>query len=98
MLRAALLAFGGLILAGGAFVSVATNSASGLPAALVGGGLILALLIERHRYKHIRDAPPGPDWQPTGELFFEPDSEDTQVTVYFQPGTGKRSYVRRRRP
>lgn len=39
------------------------------------------------------DAPPGPDWVKTGERFIDPTSGEP-VEVWFDPGSGKRSYVR----
>ena len=41
------------------------------------------------------DAPPGPDWQPTGERFVDPTSGET-LDVWFQPRSGERAYVRSR--
>jgi hypothetical protein len=93
MLRTVLLCLGTVSLIGGVIVSVCTHSPAG--AGPIGIGLILLLspLIERYRYKRVLDDPPGTDWQPTGERFIEPGT-DVSVTVYSQPATGKRVYVR----
>jgi hypothetical protein len=56
-------------------------------------GVIVAgsVLFERYRYKPELDAPPGPDWVATGERSIGPRGP---VTVWFQPSTGQRAYVR----
>lgn len=73
--------------------SVWTCTAAGAGPIGIGLILLVALLIERHRYKRILDDPPGPDWQPTGERFIEPGS-GTPVEVYNHKLSGKRLYVR----
>jgi hypothetical protein len=93
MLRSALLGIGALLVALGVGLSLGFGLPAGLGAIGVGCVLLLSLLIERHRYKQILDAPPGPEWQPTGERFVEPGN-DAQVAVYYHPRTGRRSYVR----
>lgn len=93
MLRTVLLRVGALLVAAGVVVCLVTQSVAGVGLFMIGGVLVIALLIERHRYKGIVDAPPGPDWQATGERFVEPGS-DALVEVYCQQGSGKRIYVR----
>jgi len=41
------------------------------------------------------DAPPGPDWMPTGERFVDPTSGET-LDVWFHEASGERAYVRTR--
>jgi hypothetical protein len=41
------------------------------------------------------DAPPGPDWKPTGERFLDPRS-GAMLEVWWLPRTGERAYVRGR--
>jgi len=41
------------------------------------------------------DAPPGPDWRPTGERFVDPASGET-LDVWFHAPSGERAYVRSR--
>jgi hypothetical protein len=96
MLRKVLLWCGALLLAGGAAVCLATVSLLGLGPVVIGLMLLLALVFERRGYQPIADSVPGPDWQRTGEAFVDPGS-GAEVTVYFQPRTGKRVYVRTRR-
>ena len=97
MLRPVLLWCGGVLVAGGAVVSLATHSAAGLGPAAAGAVMLLAILFERRRYKRIADGVPGPDWQPTGERFLDPNT-GVPVEVYFQPATGKRAYVKQVSP
>jgi hypothetical protein len=55
--------------------------------------ILAAILFERNRYKAPLDHPPGPDWQATAEKFVDPGSGQP-LTVYFQPSTGRRAYVK----
>jgi hypothetical protein len=55
--------------------------------------VLLCVLFERYRYKAALNAPPGPDWEATAEKFIDP-STGHALTVYVQPSTGKRAYVR----
>jgi hypothetical protein len=93
MLRTVLLWVGAALLTGGVAISAWTCTAAGAGPIGIGLVLLLSLLIERHRYKHILHEPPGPDWQPTGERFLELGT-DVPVIVCTQPSTGKRVYVR----
>ena len=57
---------------------------------------VIWLLFRRGGYKRRPlDAPPGPDWQPTGERFIDPTSDET-LEVWLQPRSGERAYVRSR--
>lgn len=94
MLRTALLGIAALLLVLGLGLMLA-GLPPGTGMAVLGGMLLLALLVERWRYRRIDDTVPGPDWQATGERFREPGS-DRVVTVYFHPRTGRRAYVRSR--
>lgn len=93
MLRKAVLGCGALLLMGGMMGVLASGSFAGLGPAALGAVLLLAILFERRGYKRIADHRPGPDWQPTGERFLDPNS-NVPVEVFFQPATGKRVYVR----
>jgi hypothetical protein len=97
MLRRAVLGFGALLLVAGLALSLASRSPAGVLPAGVGLALLLAILLERRGYQRIVDQVPGPDWQPTGESFFEPGS-GTPVSVYFHPASGRQAYVRLPRP
>ena len=43
--------------------------------------------------RHPLDAPPGPDWNFTGERFRDPQSGE-MLEVWYCPRTGERAYVR----
>jgi hypothetical protein len=62
--------------------------------ATVGTVLIIGALFERGRYKPASSETPGPGWVATGESFIDPGSGEP-VTVYYQPATGERRYVKR---
>jgi hypothetical protein len=55
--------------------------------------LALALVIERFRYKALQSASPGPGWQRTSERFVDDETGKT-VTVWLDPRTGERQYVK----
>lgn len=62
--------------------------------ALIGLALTAGIAFERGRYKPAAPGRPGPDWVATDERFVDPASGET-VTVFYQPTTGERRYVRR---
>jgi hypothetical protein len=64
-----------------------------LPQLILGGAfLILALAIERWRYKPVRAAGPDPGWTDTGERFVDPET-GLLTTVYFDAAKGERHYL-----
>lgn len=64
-----------------------------LPQLLIGGlFLIIALAIERWRYKPVREARPDPRWTDTGERFVDPET-GALTAVYFDPAKGERHYL-----
>ena len=63
---------------------------------LVALPFLIWLLFRRGGYKRRPlDAPPGPDWRPTGERFVDPTSGE-MLEVWFHSASGERAYVRRR--
>ena len=58
-----------------------------------GGALIAAIIFERVRYKRLEAQSPGPGWQRTTERFVDEET-GAMVTVYVQPETGERAYVK----
>ncbi len=54
--------------------------------------LAIALVIERWRYKRIRDERPDPRWTDTGERFVDPET-GALTAVYFDPASGERHYL-----
>jgi hypothetical protein len=88
-----LLGAAGLLLAGFGAAALALGWAGGLQA-LVGGIVVLVgVLFERARYKRLETAPPPPPFEATAERFVDPGS-GAPVTVYANPLTGERRYVR----
>jgi hypothetical protein len=93
LLRAGLLAFGGVMLAAAAFGAlVGWRLAAIIPLAVWGAIFAGGVLIERWRYKPLADGRPGRDWHATPERFVDPES-GRLVTVFFNPATGERRYV-----
>ncbi len=68
-----------------------------VPPAIVGAIwgvlLIVGTAFERVIYKRLLPARPGPGWQRTTECFID-DQSGAPVTVYVEPATGERAYVR----
>ena len=56
--------------------------------------MTLGVLYEGKRYKTILDEVPPGNWSDTGERFIDSETK-RMVTVYADPGTGKRIYVGR---
>lgn len=64
-----------------------------LPQLLIGGSfLIIALAIERWRYKPVSAVRPDPRWTDTGERFVDPET-GVLTAVYFDPAKGERHYL-----
>ena len=64
-----------------------------LPQLVIGGlFLILALAIERWRYKPVQSASPDPRWTDTGERFVDPET-GVLTAVYFDAAKGERHYL-----
>jgi hypothetical protein len=64
-----------------------------LPQLVIGGlVLIVALAIERWRYKPVRSERPDPRWIDTGERFVDPETQ-RMTAVYFDPAGGERHYL-----
>jgi hypothetical protein len=92
MLRRVVLWFGLAILALAALLIISGHRHGGVGALLV-WGIILAggIAFERFRYKPDLDRPPGPGFIRTDEKTVD---ERGVVTVWFNPTTGERAYVR----
>jgi hypothetical protein len=89
MLRTAVLIFGCLVLALGAYLC-STGGAGGIQT-LIGGAIILiGTLFERWRYNN-KNASADGDWQPTGERFVDPET-GKNVEVFYDPQSGERQY------
>jgi len=96
MLRAITLLFGLALLGfgGGLALHFGTLFPALVPAG-AGALILLGTLFERHRYRPLGDAPPGPGWTDTGERFRDPET-DAPVAVFFHARSGERRYVRLR--
>jgi hypothetical protein len=94
MLRNLLISISIVMLAAALVLALSGRFQPGL-ITLIAWGVILfvGVIFERTQYKQILDAPPGPDFQPTGERFVDPQSGVSTI-VYFNAKTGKRAYVR----
>jgi len=101
MLRATLLATGGVMLATAAFGALTCWRLSAvIPLAVWGAVLAGGVMVERWRYRPLSDHPPGDDWQATRERFVDAES-GRPVTVFFNPATGvylRLRDMRRRQP
>lgn len=80
-----------------AIVCGAVAFAAGAPPAFIpvfwGALIFLSLVYERVRYKPVEAAAPGPGWTRTAERFVDNETGET-VTVWMEPATGERKYVR----
>jgi len=80
-----------------AIIGVAALASGIIPESFVvilwGAFLIVAIVIERIRYKALLPKRPGPGWERTTERFVDEETGQT-VTVYIQPETGERAYVK----
>jgi hypothetical protein len=92
-LRAALFVLSAILLAAAGWSTIAGCSlGTVLRLGVPGFVLLLALVVERWRYKPVTGHPPGAGWVPTKERFVDPES-GRLVTVFYQPATGERRYV-----
>ena len=55
--------------------------------------LIAGTVFERYRYKRLETQAPAGNWQRTSERFIDDDT-GAPVTVWIDPATGERKYVR----
>ena len=58
---------------------------------------LILLVVERAGYKRLLDAPPGPSWRASEERFVDPET-GRLVTVWQEPGSGRRAYVASGKP
>ena len=91
MLRALVLALGGIAAAAGAILLRAGTRGAGIYLLCVGAAIILGTAFERWRY-HNR-TPAGARWERTGERFEDPATGET-MEVHYDRASGERRYVR----
>ena len=92
MLRNGLLGFAVLLTVAGAALSAVAGPA-GVQLLVFGALLLVGTLFERVAYKRVRAGPPGAPFRRTAERFRDPTTGEA-VTVYADPSTGERAYVR----
>ena len=105
--RAAIIVFGTLLAVGGLLAASVGGGINALWATVTGVVFVVAVLIERQRYRsEAADQPfeptgPGggepsgalePRFRPTDELFVDPTTKHT-MRVHVDPTTGERRYV-----
>src|SRR4030081_3527112 len=90
MLRAAVLIFGCLVMALGAYLCITSPGSGGIKTLVGGAIIVLGTLFERWRY-HNRNASVDGVWQPTGERFVDP-ATGKNVEVLYDPQSGERRY------
>jgi hypothetical protein len=93
VLRVVLLGLGGLALVCGLIGFAAGVVSPMLMFGIWGGLLVLGILCERVVYKPVATATPGAGWQRTSERFVDDETGHT-ITVFVEPKTGERAYVR----
>jgi hypothetical protein len=93
MLRNVVLGLGALALAGGLLAIFAGGFPAALVCAIWGALIVLAIVFERFRYKPLVRAAPTGNWVRTAERFID-DETGEPVTVFVDPKTGERKYVR----
>ena len=92
MLRSVVIAIGAAcVVIGG--VMLLFGVAGGFGPLLCGTILLLATIFERVIYKPVERARPGPGWQETPERFIDEKTGET-VTVWLDPASGERKYVK----
>ncbi|HEY2916925.1 MAG TPA: hypothetical protein VGI98_06895 [Candidatus Limnocylindrales bacterium] len=109
IVRACLVGLGLLIMLGGIWsITQPEIGAAGLTYVVIGGALVVAVALERQRYRsttaELTNAPAGPGggetpgaavdsrFQPTAEVFVDPTS-GRRMRVLVDPATGERRYV-----
>ena len=93
MLRKVLLGLGLLALACGVFAIVVGGAPSSFVVVIWSVLLVAGLVFERFRYKALETTTPQGNWVRTTERFID-DETGAPVTVWLDPETGERKYVR----
>ncbi len=83
----------GLVLLAGGIALLASDTEGAWILVLWGALLFFGLGFERIRYKPLLKKRPGAGWVRTSERFIDEETAET-VTVYVDPATGERAYVR----
>jgi len=91
MLRSALLVIGIALTWIGLVLLLIRGTPFAQPFLIWGAIVVIAVLFERWRYRHIVHSKGG-QWQPTGECFEDPETGQT-IEVHYDPVSGERRYV-----
>ena len=92
MLRSSVLLIGAVALVCG-LAALFARVPPGFVFVFWGAVIVLSIVYERFRYKPVETAAPGPGWTKTPERFIDNETGDA-VTVWLEPKTGGRKYVR----
>ena len=92
-MRRGLITIGVLVIFLGVMALISGIVSSSIVFLFWGGVLVIAIIFERVRYKRLEGKRPGPGWQRTTERFVDEET-GAMVTVYVQPETGERAYVK----
>ena len=91
-IRAAVALVGLVLVLVGGFV-LAHGAIGGLQALILGVLLCGGVIFERAAYKPLETAAPADRFQKTPERFIDPETK-APVTVFIDPATGERKYVK----
>jgi hypothetical protein len=92
MLRNSVLLIGAVALVCGV-VAMFAGCPPGWVFAFWGALIVLSIVYEQFRYKPVERDAPGAGWTKTAERFID-DETGEPVTVWLEPATGERRYVR----
>ncbi|HSL34119.1 MAG TPA: hypothetical protein VK871_10755 [Candidatus Limnocylindrales bacterium] len=104
--RVALAVVGGLLVLAGLAAAAAGAGLGGVWVTIIGAAIVVALVVERHRYRSDEadsafephgpgggePGPIEPRFRPTDELFVDPTTQHL-MRVHVDPRTGERRYV-----
>lgn len=93
MLRNVVLGIGLFILGCGIIAWMTGGFPPAIPALIWGAVITAAIVFERVRYKPLETGAPSGRWQRTTERFID-DETGLPVTVWTDPVTGERKYVK----
>ncbi len=93
MLRSFVIAVGAICLLGGLIALAARLCPPAFVFVFWGAIILLGTIYERFRYKPIESGTPGAGWTKTSERFID-DETGEPVTVWLDPASGERKYVK----
>jgi hypothetical protein len=93
MLRSFVLGFGIFLLGCGVLAVIGHGYPSAVASLIWGALIVCGIVFERVRYKPLETSIPPGNWVRTGERFIDEES-GAAVTVWLDPETGERKYVK----